>query len=42
MRVEKVNYVGTFFLVCDSVSITTTFTPEACHETFKIQGGYLN
>ena len=29
-------------LVCDSVSTTTTFTTEACQETFKIQKGPLN
>ena len=29
-------------LVCDSISTTTTFTTEACQETFKIQKGPLN
>ena len=29
-------------LVCDSISSTTTFTTEACQETFKIQRGPLN
>ena len=29
-------------LVCDSINITTTFTTEACQETFKIQKGLLN
>ena len=29
-------------LVCDSISITTTFTTEACQETFEIQKGPLN
>ena len=29
-------------LVCDSISTTTTFTTEACQETFKIQRGLLN
>ena len=29
-------------LVCDSVCTTTTFTTEACQETFKIQKGPLN
>ena len=26
-------------LVCDSISAATTFTTEACQETFKIQSG---
>ena len=30
------------WLVCDSLSTTTTFTIEACQETFKIQEGPLN
>ena len=29
-------------LVCDSISTSTTFTTEACQETFKIQKGPLN
>ena len=29
-------------LVCDSISTTTTFTTEACQETFKIQKDLLN
>ena len=29
-------------LVCDSIITTTTFTTEACQETFKIQKGPLN
>ena len=29
-------------LVCDSISTTTTFTTEACQETFKIQKDPLN
>ena len=29
-------------LVCDSISTVTTFTTEACQETFKIQKGRLN
>ena len=29
-------------LVCNSLSTTTTFTAEACQETFKIQKGPLN
>ena len=29
-------------LVCDSVNTTTTFTTEACQETFKIQKSFLN
>ena len=29
-------------LVCDSRSITTTFTTRACQETFEIQKGPLN
>ena len=29
-------------MVCDSINITTTFTTEACQETFKIQKGLLN
>ena len=29
-------------LVCDSISTTTTFTTEACLETFKIQKDPLN
>ena len=28
-------------LVCDPISATTTFTTEACQETFRIQGGPL-
>ena len=28
-------------LVCDSISAATTFTTEACQETFKIQSGPL-
>ena len=28
-------------LVCDSISTATTFTTEACQETFKIQSGPL-
>ena len=28
-------------LVYDSISAATTFTPEACQETFKIQNGPL-
>ena len=43
MRVEDVNHVGKkTCLVCDSISTTTTFTTEACQETFKIQKGPLN
>ena len=30
------------FLVCDSISTSTTFTTEVCQETFKIQKGPLN
>ena len=30
------------YLVCDSISTTTTFTTEACQETFKTQKGPLN
>ena len=30
------------YLVCDSTSTTTTFTTEACQETFEIQKGPLN
>ena len=29
------------YLVCDSISTATTFTTEACQETFKIQTGTL-
>ena len=29
-------------LVCSSIRTTTTFTKEACGETFKIQSGTLN
>ena len=29
-------------LVCNSIRTTTTFTMEACSETFKIQSGTLN
>ena len=29
-------------LICDSISTATTFTTEACQETFKIQKGPLN
>ena len=29
------------YLVCDSISTATTFTTEACQETFKIQSGPL-
>ena len=28
-------------LVCDSINTATTFTAEACQETFKIQSGPL-
>ena len=28
-------------LICDSISTATTFTTEACQETFKIQSGPL-
>ena len=35
-RVEDVNHVGKTCLVCDSISTATTFTTEACYETFKI------
>ena len=41
-RVEDVNHVGKNCLVCDSISTSTTFTTEACQETFKIQKGPLN
>ena len=42
-RVEDVNHGGKkTCLVCDSISITTTFTTEACQETFEIQKGPLN
>ena len=42
-RVGNVNHVGKkVFLVCDSISTSTTFTTEACQETFKIQKGPLN
>ena len=37
-----VNHVGKkTCLVCDSISTATTFTTEACQETFKIQSGPL-
>ena len=42
MRVEKVKHVRKSLLVCDTISIATTFTREACHEIFKVQSGYLN
>ena len=42
-RVEDVNHAGKkTCLVCDSISTTTTFTAEACQETFKIQKGPSN
>ena len=42
-RVEDVNHVGKkTCLVCDFISTITTFTTEACQETFKIQKGPLN
>ena len=30
------------YLVCGSISTTTTFTTEACQETFEVQKGPLN
>ena len=42
-KVEDVNRLGKkTWLVCDSISTTTTFTTEACQGTFKIQKGPLN
>ena len=39
--VADLNHVEKNCLVCDSVSTATTFTTEACQETFKIQIGSL-
>ena len=42
-RVEKNELCGKkTYLVCDSLSTTTTFTTEACQETFKVKKGSLN
>ena len=43
MKLPDVNHVGKkTCLVCNSKRTTTTFTTEACSETFKIQSGTLN
>ena len=43
MKPGDVNYVGKkTCLVCNSIRTTTTFTTEACGETFKIRSGTLN
>ena len=43
MKLPDVNRVGKkTYLVCNSIRTTTTFTMEACSETFKIQSGTIN
>ena len=41
MRAEDVNHLGKKMFFCDSINTATTFTTEACQETFKIQSSLL-